>query len=68
MAENIVDDFEKNLVPAVYETYARVLIFDHLNRQSLLKAKELADKSMQLRETTYVHRTLARLVGLLDGD
>ncbi len=68
MAEHIVQDFERNLVPAFCDTYAKVLSFDLLNRASLMKAKELADKSMQLRETTHVHRTLARIVELLDGD
>jgi hypothetical protein len=68
MAEHIIDDFERKLLPAFYDTYARVLIFDKLNRHALLKAKELADKSMQLWETPYVHKTLALVVELLEGE
>jgi class 3 adenylate cyclase len=61
MMENLINDFEGNLLAAFYETYARVLSFDLNNRESHDKAERLANKSLELQKSEHVYETLQRL-------
>ena len=68
ITESIIDEFNKKLVPAFYETFAQVLMIDKINKSSLFKAKELAERSSRLRETPQAYATLSDVMKLLEGD
>ena len=65
MLQNMIQDLQSNFVPAFYETYAGVLGYSK-NPGDIDKAISLAKQSSELRSTSQVFRTIARLLDIQD--
>jgi hypothetical protein len=60
-----IEDFKSHFIPAFYETHARLLYLSQ-EKSDLVRALELANESVKLRQTSRAHETMSKILSKIE--